>query len=241
MSGNCLFNQKTTQPKASRNTPRKPAQARGQERRDAILDAAAALVAEKGIAGMTMHTLAARAQTSIGSLYHFFRDREEVVDALFERHATAIRKINEQICSTADTVWSGLTPDEAIDRLVVPYVDYLGQHDDYLPVMHQRALLFKEKEFIRPLQHLLRARLPQCDASERESYAMMLHLIAAGTMHAGLQFSAKHVNLYIREIPRALAAYLTDLENRFAVEHAEQQKRPTASSDQKKVNRATAI
>lgn len=234
MPRNCLLKNKTSQPKASRAAPRMPSQTRGRERIDAILDAAAGLIVEKGMAGITMHALAARAQTSIGSLYHFFRDREAVIDALFERHTIAIRDIHEQLCNTADAVWSGLTPTQAIERLVIPYVNYLGHHGDYLPVMHHHAMPGKHTEFIRPLQHLLKARLPQCDETKRDEYATMLHLLAAGTMHAGLQFSAKHIDLYLREIPRMLATYLEDIESRVAADSTPPQPTRNLSPEKKR-------
>src|SRR5260363_107927 len=76
-----------TKPEPStRTAARAPRQARGRERREQLLDAAAALIAESGLAAVSMHAAAQRAGASIGSAYHFFRDKDQMLDALAERH-----------------------------------------------------------------------------------------------------------------------------------------------------------
>ena len=77
-------------------TPRRPQQERGQRRVDAILDAAAELVAAGGIAAATMHRVAQRSRTAIGSMCHFFPDREAVLRALALRHTQALRALTAQ-------------------------------------------------------------------------------------------------------------------------------------------------
>jgi AcrR family transcriptional regulator len=72
---------------------RSPVQARSRARVDAILDAADAVFLEKGYAATTTNHVAARAGTSIGSLYRFFPDKEAILVALAERYGARMRAI----------------------------------------------------------------------------------------------------------------------------------------------------
>ncbi len=68
-------------------TAREPKRERGRLRVVAILEAAAAIFAEKGYDAATMTEIAARANTAIGSLYQFFPTKEVLADALLARYA----------------------------------------------------------------------------------------------------------------------------------------------------------
>ena len=75
---------------------RPPRQARSQETLDRILDAAEALVAEKGFGDATVADIARRAESSVGAFYARFKDKEGLLYALYERYfeqanATAAR------------------------------------------------------------------------------------------------------------------------------------------------------
>jgi AcrR family transcriptional regulator len=55
--------------------------------RTRVLDAAASLIAESGIAATTFEAIAARADCSIPSLYAIFGTRDGLLHAIFERHS----------------------------------------------------------------------------------------------------------------------------------------------------------
>ncbi|PND33689.1 TetR family transcriptional regulator [Achromobacter pulmonis] len=190
---------------------RTPRQVRGQARVDGILDAAAEVIVKEGLAGVTMHDLARRTQTSIGSLYYFFPDRESVLGALYERHRAASREISRQLAETPGEVWQQLSTADAIERLVTPYVEYLRRHPDFLPLMHSRPSE-SDADFIRTVRQVLDARLPGVKPAERESYAVMLHAVGAGAIWMGVQADLPRIDTYLREIPRVLTAYLAAIE-----------------------------
>lgn len=75
---------------------KKPQQERSIQRVDAILAAAAALIAEKGVSAMKMTELAAVAAIPIGSVYQYFPDKAAIVRALLERHAGLIQQKVEE-------------------------------------------------------------------------------------------------------------------------------------------------
>ena len=68
-------------------TAREPKRERGKQRVAALLDAGAAVFAEKGYESATMTEIAERAGAAIGSLYQFFPSKEALAEALFDRFA----------------------------------------------------------------------------------------------------------------------------------------------------------
>jgi len=64
---------------------RTPRQERSRETRDAIVEAAARLFAEAGLAGATTAQIAKVAGVSPGSMYQYFPSKESLVQAIFER------------------------------------------------------------------------------------------------------------------------------------------------------------
>ena len=63
---------------------RAPKRARGKQRVAELLEAAAAVFAEKGYEAATMTEIAARARAPIGSLYQFFPAKETLADTLVQ-------------------------------------------------------------------------------------------------------------------------------------------------------------
>lgn len=66
-------------------------QSRSQRTQEALLDAAEALVAEKGADATSVADVAARAASSVGAFYHHFRDKRALLHALFERMSEQYR------------------------------------------------------------------------------------------------------------------------------------------------------
>jgi AcrR family transcriptional regulator len=82
-----------------------PQRSNGKLRVAAILEAAAAVIAEKGYEGATMAEIAARSATKIGSLYRFFPNKESIadtivvsarenLDAVFDRFDTGVHSLS---------------------------------------------------------------------------------------------------------------------------------------------------
>lgn len=95
---------------------RPPRQARSQRTLHRILDAAEALVAEKGFEDTTVAEVARRAGSSVGAFYTRFRDKEGMLYALYERYL-------EQATATADDAlgperWEGATVAEILTVVV---------------------------------------------------------------------------------------------------------------------------
>lgn len=64
---------------------RPPQQARSRQTLERILDAAEAIISEKGVDNVSISEVTDRAQSSIGALYARFTDREGLLRSVFER------------------------------------------------------------------------------------------------------------------------------------------------------------
>src|SRR3981081_3598921 len=73
------------QPAPQAAARRSPVQRRSRERVERILDAAAGLVADHGVAELTTRAIAARADVPVASIYQYYADKDEIVLALVER------------------------------------------------------------------------------------------------------------------------------------------------------------
>ena len=91
---------------------RRPRQARGQEKFEKILDAADALIADKGTAdNLSLYDIADKAGVAVGSVYHFFPSNHAVLVALIERYDQRFGELVEDpvdascIAGWRDVVW----------------------------------------------------------------------------------------------------------------------------------------
>jgi AcrR family transcriptional regulator len=113
------------QPAVSRRAaPRRPSQARGRARVEALLDAAEALTAEKEIDDIGYYDIVARAEMPAASVYHFFRTKAAIFMALAQRYF-------DQLHTNATQRHHGLAPARWQDLLVSHHaaaVDYYNKH-----------------------------------------------------------------------------------------------------------------
>jgi AcrR family transcriptional regulator len=75
---------------------KEPRQARSRATIDAILDAAAHILGDRGWTGLTTNTVAEIAGVSIGSLYQYFPDKQAIFTALYDRHVDEVRQLIER-------------------------------------------------------------------------------------------------------------------------------------------------
>jgi len=97
---------------------KEPKRARGKLRVAAILDAAAAVFAEKGYDAATMTEIAARAQTAIGSLYQFFPTKAVLGDALVDGFKELLDEALNEIAARAASLDASALADALVDVFV---------------------------------------------------------------------------------------------------------------------------
>jgi AcrR family transcriptional regulator len=102
--------------------------------RDAILDAAERLFAERGFDGTTIKQLGAAARVNTALLYYYFEDKEQLYHAVFHR---VLGRLSQRGTSQMDAAAS---PADAVRRLVAMQAEFLGANP-YLPRLFMRGLL----------------------------------------------------------------------------------------------------
>ena len=111
-------------------------QARGLKRMAEILDAAELVVAEVGYLELTTNQVAARAGISPGSLYQFFRNKEEILDALVSRYTVERQEF-------WDATLTAVTPEVPLETLVGRVVDesvaFKGRSPAYWSLLYGSA------------------------------------------------------------------------------------------------------
>ena len=99
---------------------RRPVQARSRETVDRILAAAAVLIEDGGVEAVTTRAIAERARVTAPSLYRFFADREQVLDALIEQHLGRL----STFLAEAETGWAPSSVTEFVERELGCYAAY---------------------------------------------------------------------------------------------------------------------
>jgi AcrR family transcriptional regulator len=94
---------------------KEPKRARGKLRVAALLDAGAALFAEKGYEATTMTEIAQRSGAAIGSLYQFFPSKEALAEALFNRYAERTATALQHVVVRAPGLSSAQLADLLVD------------------------------------------------------------------------------------------------------------------------------
>ena len=104
-----------------RHAPRRqPKQKRSIAMAEAILEAAARVLAEDGAAGFTTNRVAERAGASIGSLYQFYRDKDAIAAALLRRERDAIRAAMEAAVAGAEGLEAEGAAHAISDSVIIP-------------------------------------------------------------------------------------------------------------------------
>jgi AcrR family transcriptional regulator len=97
-----------------------PKQARSEETLRRLLNAAEELIIEKGHRAVSIPEIARRAQSSVGGFYARFRDKNELLRALEERH---FLELNERVDRLADPArWAGADTADIVEAAVVELV-----------------------------------------------------------------------------------------------------------------------
>lgn len=104
-------------------TRRKPSQARGKQRIETILQAAAEVFDELGYDTANTILIAKRANTAVGSLYDFFPNKESIAQVLIERHTNDLAALLDELV-TEDVFKQPIA--QILDQLIEPLVQFIS-------------------------------------------------------------------------------------------------------------------
>lgn len=188
---------------------RAPRRARGQLRVEALLSAAAEVFAGKGFDAATMTEIAAQSQSSIGSLYQFFRTKEAVADALIRQQVDALWSRMDGLAERAPVVSTA----ELGHALAGCFVGFRADHPSFATLVERPG---PPSPFVASVRRKVRERVEailvrHAPAADRK----MLHAMAPVVQHAmksavqlrgdleGAEFKAA-----LRELDAMLVGYL---------------------------------
>lgn len=101
---------------------RTPIQARSNKTVEEILDAASALLGQIPFEQITTSRIAEQAGISVGALYRFYSDKQEIFDAIAVRELDAFRNEIERAFTARQLIFS---PRKSLERVLDAYVDFL--------------------------------------------------------------------------------------------------------------------
>lgn len=101
-----------------------------QLRKDHILDTARTLLFKKGINATTMNQIARNAELSVGTLYLYFKNKEDIYAALQEE---GLDVLFENISAVEAT---NLSPQEKLEKMALTYLDFSEQHRKYYEIIN---------------------------------------------------------------------------------------------------------
>lgn len=192
---------------------RVPSQARSLKRYEVILDAAAELFAESGFEKTTMEAIAARAQTSIGSLYQFFSNKHAIFRALAERSLNRSRDLFEQMLPKVqlERPWTDLL-DSIIDSFAAfEYTDTgfraiwanLHLYGEYAEVDKALYTMLVDRT-----RDILAERVQHIGKEQREVIATMVVEIVAGSLFLSSRRAPAFARKMLDETKVLLRRYL---------------------------------
>ena len=185
----------------------RPLQARGVRRVEAILDAAAALLGEVGYDALTLTAVAERSGSSFPSLYRFFANKDQVMDALADRIAVRVRGLAATVLDASlATVPISTFVDNLVEQLATVAIEYpgLGEIMGRIEARHQSV----DVEVATRLEAIVAARAPQVPRNDRGTIVRMTMGIVRSGVRLIAQASKKRRRAVITELKNALAAYL---------------------------------
>jgi len=189
----------------------RPVQQRGRIRFDAILAAARALLSERGLEGLTIDDVAARADIPVGSVYQFFPNKYAIVAELDARDTFAL--IDDLLASAArfpTDDWQ-VEADHVIDTVSRHWVDDPSRRAVWLAMRSTAATRALAAEHTRalvstllPIISVLAPRRP-----EEDLLAIAEVIVEAGQSLLHFSVSGGEPNqATVRELKRMLRAYL---------------------------------
>ncbi|MEO7084123.1 MAG: TetR/AcrR family transcriptional regulator [Gemmatimonadaceae bacterium] len=194
---------------------RTPLQARGHRRVDLLLDAAAEIVAEVGVKAATTNAIAARAKTSVGSLYQFFPDKHALVQALAQRLVDRGIEANQRNVWPADPAeWS---ISEMVERGVRSWAAFIDKNPAYPDVARtvQAAGAFGTSEFLSAavvsVENKLKLLKPKVPPRDRRIHAVMVAETMNTMLCRGAEMARPDRERLMRELILMMVRYLAPI------------------------------
>nr|WP_255671608.1 TetR/AcrR family transcriptional regulator [Glycomyces amatae] len=178
-----------------------------------LLDAAAAVFAEQGYAKASTNAIAAAAGASPGTLYQFFRNKEQIAEALTARYLERLRAAHGE---AFDLAVAELPMEAMLDRIIDPVVAfdranpgfYALLSDPHLSKELASAKRPAQKVMFEQLDKILERRAPDLPPEKRTRTAEVAVHLFRGLLPMIMAASETELPAVVTETKAALRAYL---------------------------------
>ena len=196
-------------PSTASNSARvKPQQERATRRLATFLDVAAVLFVEIGYEATTMTAIAEHSGSGIGTLYHYFSDKQSVAFALFNRYTQKVEAYWKPLMEQADTLSHTAFAETFLERVI----EFLRECPAYLQ-LHAAPIRFSRDPAARralrvAIANAFRAKDPSL-TSEKAMLAANISLqMVKGMTTLYAEAGPKERHLILAEYKKALTLYL---------------------------------
>lgn len=191
----------------------KPKQKRGQMRVEAILNAASEVFAEVGYQNAIITQIAARADTSVGSLYQFFANKEAILKALVERY---VERASVVFANMEVEAFPNMTLEESIQAILVPLKGFIKDNRDFQVIFSSPTGSAYVEETIRAMDEAFLARndaaiaksRPYLSYQERRKYSLVCMVIMKGMLGLAHHSSELTLDEVFEELEAVYVRYL---------------------------------
>ena len=189
--------------------PRAPRRARGQLRVEALLAAAAEVFAAKGFDAATLTGIAAQSESSIGSLYQFFRTKEAVADALIGEQVDALWLRLDGLAGRAPA----LSTPELGHALAVCLVDFRADHPSFATLVERPGppspLIVGVRRKVRErVEAILAGHAPHADRKVLRAMAPVVQHVMKSAVQLRGDLDGAELKAAARELEAMLTGYL---------------------------------
>jgi len=101
-----------------------------EQRKNQILDSARKLLFEKGLQATSVNQIAKNAELSVGLIYFYFKNKEEIYASLQEE---GLNILYDKINSLADKSFS---PEKNLTKIAEAYFDFTIEHKNYFDIIN---------------------------------------------------------------------------------------------------------
>jgi AcrR family transcriptional regulator len=188
-----------------------PRRARGHARVAALLEAASAEFAEKGYEATTMTAIAARAESSIGSLYQFFPTKEQVAATLMEQYVAEVEAVFEQLSEEA----ASLDISDVAGRLTTLFVAYRTTHPAFVVLADVQDVVLPgagvRERMRKGIASVLAAVAPQLSGKEALFRAVVVQHLMKAAVTLSHDTSVADAHAALLEFQRVVQQYLEEM------------------------------
>jgi AcrR family transcriptional regulator len=191
-----------------------PQQVRGQQRIHKILNAAEQVFATSGYDNATTNAIAARAETSIGSLYQFFPNKEAILKAVVLRYLEEMHSLFDQNLSqeAAET----LPLAEFLERLIHGLAQLHESHAGFRPLFFVKQASHEvaeatdtlHSESMGRIDALLALRAPDLSLQQRQICSRTCVAVFQSLMFLAMDLQGDERALQLHEMRTVLLTYL---------------------------------